>query len=116
MFGCGAGAAAGFVHGYAAAADFVTGGKETLTCVAFSEEGVVFFAELVPEVVEGFVVWAVDDVAESMEESQVGLYALWGESFLLVEHGIGDPFQGHELAFVTSVSEAQTDVLTCIDI
>lgn len=104
------------MHGYAAAADFVAGGKETFACVAFSEEGVVFFAKLVPEVVEGFIVRAVDDVAEPMAGCQVGIYALWGESFLLVEHGIGDLFQGHELAFVTSVSEAQTDVLTCIDI
>ena len=42
-------------------------GEETFACVAFSEEGLVFLAKLIPEFVEMLVVRAMDDMTESIE-------------------------------------------------
>lgn len=45
-------------------AELVACGEEAFACIAFANKLVVLVAELVPEVVEGFVVGSEDDVAE----------------------------------------------------
>ena len=42
-------------------------GEETLACVAFSEEGLVFLAKLIPKFVEMLVMRAMDDMTEPIE-------------------------------------------------
>ena len=42
-------------------------GEEAFACVAFSEEGLVFLAKLIPEFVEMLVVRAMDDMTEPIE-------------------------------------------------
>ena len=46
-------------------AKLMTRGEKAFACVAFANQLIVLVAELVPEVVEGFVMRSEDDVAES---------------------------------------------------
>ncbi len=56
--------ATGFMLGYISATEFPTGREESLAGVPFPCKLLMFFAELVPEDMESFVVRPVDDVAE----------------------------------------------------
>ena len=62
--------------------------EEAFACVALSYEGLVFFAERIPEVKEVFIVWAMDNVAE------------------LVEHCVDDLLKRYERFLIVRVSEA----------
>jgi hypothetical protein len=56
------------MHGYATAAELLALGEEAFAGVAFTNEGIVFVAELIPEFVEELVVGAMDDVAQSNQQ------------------------------------------------
>ena len=55
------------MHRDTASAELMACGEETFACVAFSEEGLVFLAKLIPEFVEMLVVRAMDDMTEPIE-------------------------------------------------
>ncbi len=52
------------MHRDTASAKLVACGEEAFACVAFSKEGLVFLAKLIPEFVEMLVVRAMDDMTE----------------------------------------------------
>ena len=62
-----ASASAGLVHGYTYTSKLVTGGEEALARVTFVDERFMFFAELIPELMEVLVMGAVDYVAKSID-------------------------------------------------
>ena len=58
------------MHRDTASAKLVACGEEAFACVAFSEEGLVFLAKLIPEFVEMLIMRAMDDMTESIQVYQ----------------------------------------------
>ena len=55
------------MHGYPSTSKLVTGGEEAFARVTFVDERFMFVAELIPELMEVFVMGAVDYVAKSID-------------------------------------------------
>lgn len=114
-------AAVSFVHRDSAATELVPCGEESLACVTFAVKLFLFGAELVPERVEGFIMGAVDNVAEPEEEEYVNMGALLlrflgGGVSSLVQHGVDHFFQREELPFIVGITQAETYFLALVPI
>lgn len=55
------------MHRNTASAKLMACGEETFACVSFSEEGLMFLAKLIPELVKMLVMRAMDDMTEPIE-------------------------------------------------
>lgn len=88
FLGGSSGSSLGFVHGDppCGSSQLAAFGEEPFASIALSEQGLVFISQLIPEVVESFVMRAVDIVAEFMQ------------------HCIDHLLEWQELSFVTGIA------------